>query len=260
MKALAFIVILSLYLGCIHCYLPGVAPRGYDRGEPVPLKVNSLTSSHTQMPYMYYTLAFCQPEIIEDSVENLGEILTGDRIENSPYEILAGEDAKCKLLCNKKLGAKELKLFSERISEEYRVQWLLDNLPAATKKLTIDATGKTATVYESGFALGKKGREAPAGEDGILYINNHVSMKILYNDDEIEKIRIVGFEVEPESILHPYDPNQPNNPPSNCQRSSVDGAQPPQSVSGDQETVIRFTYSIKWEERDTGHLDGIFIY
>ncbi|CAK0904815.1 unnamed protein product, partial [Prorocentrum cordatum] len=69
-------------------YLPGFAPVEYDQGVPVELKVNKLTSVKTQLPYRYYTLPYCEPAGgIKESQENLGETLTGDQIENSPYEI-----------------------------------------------------------------------------------------------------------------------------------------------------------------------------
>lgn len=46
------------------------------------------SSVHTQLPYDYYSLKFCKPPGgIKEYSENLGEFLTGDRIENSPYEV-----------------------------------------------------------------------------------------------------------------------------------------------------------------------------
>ena len=51
------------------------------------LKVNKLTSTKTQLPYEYYSMPYCRPEKIMPSAENLGEVLRGDRIENSPYEV-----------------------------------------------------------------------------------------------------------------------------------------------------------------------------
>lgn len=68
-------------------YLPGVAPIDFQEGEVVPLKVNKLTSIHTQLPYQYYSLPFCKPKQVQDKKENLGEILRGDRIENSLYTV-----------------------------------------------------------------------------------------------------------------------------------------------------------------------------
>lgn len=70
-------------------YLPGVAPVDYEDDVTVELKVNKLTSVHTQLPYKYYSLPFCPPKEVVDKVENLGEILRGDRIENSPYMVVS---------------------------------------------------------------------------------------------------------------------------------------------------------------------------
>ena len=38
--------------------LPGIAPHDYQPGERVWLKVNSLTSSKTQVPYEYYRVGW----------------------------------------------------------------------------------------------------------------------------------------------------------------------------------------------------------
>ena len=112
------LISLCLSLGLARgFYLPGVAPqdyakashidaRGYSltcnlglpstdrlclalQGDKVVLKVNKLTSTKTQLPYEYYSMPYCRPEKIMPSAENLGEVLRGDRIENSPYEVRA---------------------------------------------------------------------------------------------------------------------------------------------------------------------------
>ena len=67
------------------------------QGHPLLVKVNKLTSTKTQLPYSYYSLPYCQPEHIVDSAENLGEVLRGDRIENSPYVVSL--DSKIISLC-----------------------------------------------------------------------------------------------------------------------------------------------------------------
>jgi len=68
--------------------LPGVAPHDYIPNENVLLKVNKLSSTHTQLPYDYYSLKYCKPKQgVKKDHENLGEFLSGDRIENSPYEV-----------------------------------------------------------------------------------------------------------------------------------------------------------------------------
>ena len=49
----------------------------------------ALTSTQTQLPYDYYRLAFCKPETLTYKVENIGEVLHGSMIQNSPYELYA---------------------------------------------------------------------------------------------------------------------------------------------------------------------------
>lgn len=48
-----------------------------------------MTSVKRQLPYDYYALPFCKPQDgkLHYKPENLGEILRGDRIVNTPYEV-----------------------------------------------------------------------------------------------------------------------------------------------------------------------------
>ena len=56
--------------------------------DPLYVKVNKLSSIRTQLPYEYYTMPFCKPKGgVEKVAENLGEVLRGDRIESSIYEV-----------------------------------------------------------------------------------------------------------------------------------------------------------------------------
>ena len=57
------------------------------QGDELKVKVNKLTSTKTQLPYSFYSIPYCAPKTIVDSAENLGEVLRGDRIENSPYVV-----------------------------------------------------------------------------------------------------------------------------------------------------------------------------
>lgn len=57
------------------------------QGDDLTIKVNKLSSTKTQLPYDYYFLKYCTPTQIENSAENLGEVLRGDRIENSVYSV-----------------------------------------------------------------------------------------------------------------------------------------------------------------------------
>lgn len=43
--------------------------------------------SAKNLPFEYYSLPYCRPDSIVSSAENLGEVLRGDRILNSPYTV-----------------------------------------------------------------------------------------------------------------------------------------------------------------------------
>lgn len=64
-------------------------PACASQGDSITLKVNKLMSVKN-LPYEYYSLPYCRPDKIVSSAENLGEVLRGDRIENSAYEVGAG--------------------------------------------------------------------------------------------------------------------------------------------------------------------------
>ena len=133
-------------------YLPGVAPRNFAQGEKVELKVNKLTSTRTHLPFDYYSQKFCKPvDGIKMAAENLGEFLTGDRIENSPYELKMLTDEYCKLLCQVTLGTREAASLRRMVNEEYHHNWIIDNLPAAS---VIDNDQYITTSYSRGFPVG----------------------------------------------------------------------------------------------------------
>ncbi len=49
--------------------------------------------------YQYYYLPFCRPEKLKNTHENLGEVLRGDRITNTPYAVHMNVNVSCALLC-----------------------------------------------------------------------------------------------------------------------------------------------------------------
>ncbi|KAG6523369.1 hypothetical protein ZIOFF_013225 [Zingiber officinale] len=50
-----------------------------ERSCRLPVKVNSLTSIETELPFSYYNLPFCRPQDgIKDNTKNLGELLMRD--------------------------------------------------------------------------------------------------------------------------------------------------------------------------------------
>ncbi|XP_028406343.1 transmembrane 9 superfamily member 4-like [Dendronephthya gigantea] len=172
-------------------YLPGIAPIDYEKGSILDVKAVKMTSIKTQLPYDYYSLPFCAPEKKQYIPENLGEVLRGDRIVNTPYKVKMMLNRSCTILCEKVWSQEESDTVAKRIKEDYSVHMLIDNLPIATKFRTLDNTN--LVQYEHGFKLGYE-------KDGKIYINNLLHMIIKYHTDDNESFRVVGFEAQPMSI------------------------------------------------------------
>jgi len=239
-------------------YLPGVAPHSYEDGDEVELKVNHLSSSKTQLAFEYYDLPFCKPKKIINAAENLGEILTGNKILNTPYEIRMLKEENCKILCRQVYSKEEAAMFAKRIDDDYTVNMLADSLPAATH-IPIHDSDKTFIAYDHGFRVGGTIRTAGAGPKEVpkYYLNNHISITIAYSpNDEDSSALIVGLQIEPYSINHERDSKKKwdeENPPALCQSPLKHKFEDdyPQIVDpkADKNPVV-WTYSVQWEMSD----------
>lgn len=259
--ALAFLLI-ACVAPLYGFYLPGVAPAEYIEGEIIDLSVNKLTSVHTQLPLRYYDLPFCRPlkknsdgktvEDVQDARENLGEILLGDVIENSPYLLEAKVSKTCRRVCNPiTYTVEQLDDFAEKIEQEYRVHWIVDNLPAATKKMLYGQEGETMTIYELGFPLGEMITVNQDKPDEVSpALNNHVDIKILYHEDagRYDGMRVVGFEVKAKSIQHSleFDISDTESIPETCSTSNAPVT--PQFVNQKKNVTVVWTYSVSYEQ------------
>ncbi|KAE9609272.1 hypothetical protein Lal_00019988 [Lupinus albus] len=250
-RSIAFSSLLSLlFINVAHSfYLPGVAPQDFQKGDLLQVKVNKLTSIKTQLPYTYYSLPYCSPAKIQDSAENLGEVLRGDRIENSLYVFKMREAQMCNVVCNRKLDAKAAKEFKEKINDEYRVNMILDNLPLV---VPIKRSDQDLTVYQLGFHVGLKGQYSGSKEEKF-FIHNHLAFTVKYHKDiQTESARIVGFEVKPFSVKHEYEGKWDEKTRlTTCDphaKHTVVNSNTPQEVEENQEII--FTYDVEFQESD----------
>lgn len=199
-------------------YLPGSYMHTYSKEESINVKVNSLTSVETELPYSYYSLPYCRPpEGIKKSAENLGELLMGDQIDNSPYKFKVNMNQSIYLCTTDPLNDHDVKLLKERSRYLYQVNMILDNLPV----MSFSERNGVSTQW-TGFHIGYT-----SGDDD--FIVNHLKFKVLvheYDGSNVQIIstgdtgeglitevddrkksgyEIVGFEVIPCSVKHDAD-------------------------------------------------------
>lgn len=91
---------------------PGPGVEGvthYKPGDPVILYVNKVGPYHNpQETYHYYQLPVCCPEKIRHKSLSLGEVLDGDRMAESLYEIRFRENAEKRILCHMQLSSAQV--------------------------------------------------------------------------------------------------------------------------------------------------------
>ncbi|XP_019054298.1 PREDICTED: transmembrane 9 superfamily member 11 [Nelumbo nucifera] len=246
-------------------YLPGSYPHKYQVGDLLSVKVNSLTSIDTEMPFSYYSLPFCKPPGgVKDSAENLGELLMGDRIENSPYRFKMYTNESEIFLCRTDpLSADTFKILTKRIDEMYQVNLILDNLPA------IRYTNKEGYVLRwTGYPVGIKVQD-------LYYVFNHLKFKVLvhkYEETNVARVMgtgdaaemipavekpgsevpgymVVGFEVVPCSFQH--NPEAVKNKKMHEKYPSTINCDPTTVAMAVKEgQPIVFTYEVLFEESD----------
>lgn len=72
--------------------------------------------------YQYYNLPFCTNENAKYKPEGLGEVLEGDRLVTTPYDIKFRVDKQDELLCSRDLLAKDLQKFRKAVKKDYYFQ------------------------------------------------------------------------------------------------------------------------------------------
>ncbi|KAI3850433.1 hypothetical protein MKX03_037202 [Papaver bracteatum] len=198
------------------------------------------TYMHT-VTHVYYNLPYCKPPGgIKKSAENLGELLVGDQIDNSPYRFKMNQNKSLYLCTTSPLNENEVKLLKHRTRDVYQVNMILDNLPMDR--------------YPVGYA------PPQSNED---YIINHLKFKllihvyegsgvVLHGTGEPEKksrYEIVGFEVILCSIKHDlaamkklmmYDNVDPLNCPVDLEKSQIIR----------KEEQVSFAYEVEFVKSD----------
>jgi transmembrane 9 superfamily protein 2/4 len=187
-------------------YMAGVKAKSFEKGAEIPLKVNALTSIHTQIPRPYYRMPYCEPaEGKKRSSESFGEFLTGNKVMNSPYTINMKNDVYCQRICQVTPTDDEVKTMQMHIGYQYHNNWIVDNLPSAS--FNSELKGHSQKHYAGGFPVGFIDEDSKVeGKKPDFYIYNHVRLMLEYHtpDKAKDEHRVVGFYVEPMSVAHKF--------------------------------------------------------
>ena len=192
--------------------------RQFAPNEPLSVMVNSLTSIETELPFSYYSLPYCKPaEGEKHSAENLGELLMGDRIENSPYKFNMNVDKSNIYVCTTpKLSEDTVKILKQRINDLYQVNIMLDNLPAiryiTTGDVTLQWTGFPVGFYDDArkqhciinhlkFTVYIHEYES-SSTSSVIGTGDGLDVVVVDNGKNSSGFRVVGFEVSPCSVQH----------------------------------------------------------
>uniref|UniRef100_A0A9J8BGN4 Transmembrane 9 superfamily member n=3 Tax=Cyprinus carpio TaxID=7962 RepID=A0A9J8BGN4_CYPCA len=200
----------------VLCLLPHFGwAVSYKQGDPVILYVNKVGPYHNpQETYHYYTLPVCRPKEVRHKALSLGEVLDGDRMAESLYNIHFKENTERQTLCKLTLSEKEVDQLREAIEELYYFEFVLDDIPI---------WGFVGYMEESGFL--------PHSHKVGLW--THLDFNIEYNGDSVIFANVSVKDVKPEPI-------------------EEGGGDAGHGVSSGGLTVTH-TYSVRWFESTLPH-------
>ncbi|XP_077170088.1 transmembrane 9 superfamily member 1 [Paroedura picta] len=154
----------------------------FQQGDPVMLYVNKVGPYHNpQETYHYYQLPVCSPVKIRHKSLTLGEVLDGDRMAESMYEIRFRENVDKKVLCEMKLSPQQVEHLRQAIEELYYFEFVVDDLPLR---------GFVGYMEESGFL--------PHSHKIGLW--THLDFHLEWNGDRIIYANVSVRDVKPTSL------------------------------------------------------------
>lgn len=253
-------------------YLPGLAPVNYCKaGETsetckseIKLYVNRLNTEKYVIPYEYHHFDFCPSDETQSPVENLGQVVFGERIRPSPYKLEFMKNVNCEVVCKRsyqggnKESEKKLEFLRKGMAFKYQHHWIVDNMPVTWCYQLEDGRQYCST----GFPMGCFLRDSRSQQDCTVndaynkrensyYLYNHVDLTITYHSGVKEEWgsafkenggRIISVKVVPRSIKH-------GTVVSCDHKEALDIPHSPLSVGKNLD--ITYTYSVTYIENST---------
>jgi len=140
-----FAVSLLLLAGCVQ----GV----FELDQELQVSMNKVWPfSNPTETYKYYDLPFCQPAVVMPHFMTLGQVLRGDRLVNSLYNMHFKRAVPRTVVCNKSLTEKELQQFKDAIDANYMFELFVGDFPidrpfGVKSSMDMHGTGKASDRY-----------------------------------------------------------------------------------------------------------------
>ncbi|KAF6261065.1 hypothetical protein COO60DRAFT_1700018 [Scenedesmus sp. NREL 46B-D3] len=166
--------------------------------------------------YQYYTLPFCQPKGGKQYItEDLGEVLEGDRLVTTPFEIKFLQDVEHQQLCNKTLDAKELDMLRTAVARDFYFQMFFDDdLPVwgfvgKSERTKQQAAGGAAAQQQQ--------------SDLRFFLFTHFHFDIAYNGENVIEVNVSTAASDPRKT---------------------------RDITEASSLGVEFSYSVKWKPID----------
>ena len=109
---------------------------------------------------------------MKSKIEDLGEVLEGDRMTSTPYDVPFRVDKENESLCVKTLDGRDLRRFRKAVEEDYYFQMYYDDLPIW------GFVGKIEKILK------------PNAPEMRYYLFTHVHFDVAYNGDKVVEINV----------------------------------------------------------------------
>eukprot|EP00963_Diacronema_lutheri_P003158 scaffold261_cov336-Pavlova_lutheri.AAC.73 len=221
----------------------------------VPVELGNLISFSSPIPYEYRRLGLCRPSSgWIPSQANLGELVTGDKLWNSPFAVQMQVNSSCRLLCmvtDVKQHPRKAKFLKELISRGYRATMYVDRIPVSEIMIGGDLPSfgslneLTKRVGRRGVPLGHHNRKWDIDD---TFVQTHFKFWIFYEPQPSSYVKnclddlflpcLVEHKKEgvvPSKVIAAFVSSQSRTKP--CGKKST-----AQFLEGD----IAFTYDVSW--------------
>ncbi|XP_065652076.1 transmembrane 9 superfamily member 1 isoform X2 [Hydra vulgaris] len=154
----------------------------YQSGEKVLMYVNKVGPYfNPQETYHYYSLPICRPDKVEHRSLTLGEVLDGDRMAVSMYDIKFKHDIENANVCTKSMNEKDIEQLKHAIEDLYYFEFILDDLPIR---------GFIGHLEEGGFLPHKH----------KIFLWTHLNFHFQYNGNQIIAANVSTASTSPELL------------------------------------------------------------